>query len=130
MINYLSKEEIIAINKKVVLISNDPHGVINEANLEYLIESIKYKYNSHEEELLLKAAFLLHFLANKAHAFIEGNKRTSITCLLDFLERNNLVFKEANQEKLADFVLQVASNKISMTKIMIWLKERVKNKEN
>lgn len=42
-LNYLTIEEITAINKEVVKISGDPHGVMNEGNLNHVVDSIKFK---------------------------------------------------------------------------------------
>ncbi len=126
MLNYLTKEEIIAINQEVVKISVDPHGVMNEANLTHLVEGMCLKYENSEDALILKAAFILDYLANKGHIFIEGNKRTAETTTFIFLRLNGLFFEEKDQKELVNFVLQVAQGKESLTSIAKWLKERVK----
>ncbi len=126
MLNYLNKEEIIAINQEVVKIASDPHGVMNEANLTHLIEGMHLKYNQNEDALILKAAFILDYLANKGHIFIEGNKRTAETTTITFLRLNGLFFEERDQKELVNFVLQVAQGKESLTSVAKWLKERVK----
>ncbi len=59
--NYLSKDAVIEINRKVTALSKDPFGVQNEANLEHLVDAVQYKYNdkTEKEQLILKAAFML-----------------------------------------------------------------------
>ncbi len=123
-VNYLGKDEIIAINKEVVQISGDPHGVISEANLGHAVEAVKFKYNSEPDKIILKAAFLMQQLANKAHAFIEGNKRTAETATIAFLNINGAHFEERDQQALTDFVLSVARNEQSLTTTAKWLKKR------
>ncbi len=129
MINYLDKDDLIAINLEAVAISNDPHGVINEANLEYLVDAIQMKYNGKEDELILKAAFNLHYLAAPAHIFIEGNKRTAETSTITFLRLNGMFFEEADQKDLAEFILKVARGEKTITTTTKWLKARVKSIE-
>ncbi len=119
-------EEVVAINQEVIQISGDPHGVMNEANLSHLVEGMHLKYNGHADELILKAAFILDYVANKGHIFIEGNKRTAETSTVTFLRMNGLFFEEKDQKALVDFVLRVAQGRESLTSVTKWLKERVK----
>ncbi len=120
MINYLSGDEVVAINQEVIQISEDPHGLMNEANLSHLVEGMRLKYNGHEDELILKAAFILDYIANKGHIFIEGNKRTAETTTITFLRLNSLFFEEKDQKEMACFVLSVAQGKESLTSIAKW----------
>lgn len=129
MANCLSKEEVIAINLRVLKLSEDPHGVMNEANLTHLIEGMNLKYDGHADELILKAAFILDYLANKGHIFIEGNKRTAETATITFLRLNGFFFKEQKQDDLADFILKVAKNEVSLTAAARWLSQRIKRIE-
>jgi len=123
--HYLTAEEIIAINKEVVKISGDPHGVMNEGNLKHVVDAISFKYEGEPEALVLKAAFLLDYLANKGHVFIEGNKRTAQTATITFLNLNAMIFFEQNQKELSSFVLSVAKAEKSLAAITKWLKERI-----
>ncbi len=129
MVNYLSREEIIAINQRVIRLSGDPHGVMNEGNLNHVVEAVKLKYNAGDDSVLLKGAFILDYLANKGHIFIEGNKRTAETSTVTFLRMNGLFFEEQKQDDLADFVLKVARNEVSLTVITKWLSQRIKRVE-
>ncbi len=124
--NYLSEEEIVAINKKAVKLSNDPHGIMHPSNLSHAAEAIQMKYNSNEDAVILKASFILDYLANKGHVFIEGNKRTAETATILFLRINGLFFEEKDQKELTNFVLSVARNQESVTSISKWLKQRIK----
>ncbi len=118
-IHYIGRDELITINKEVVRISGDPHGVLSDANLDHVIGALRFKYENDADAVLLKAAFLLDYVANKGHIFIEGNK----------LGLNSMVFTEANQEQLAGFVLSVARNEQSLKGIAAWLKQRIKRIE-
>lgn len=75
---------------------------------------------------MLKAAFLLDYLANKGHVFIEGNKRTAETATIAFLGLNSLIFMERDQTELSQFILSVARAEKSLKTIGKWLKQRIK----
>ena len=126
--NYLSEEAIVDINRKVTWLSGDPFSVISRGNLEYLVSGIKYKYEDkpESEKVVLKAAFMLDLIANKAHMFAEGNKRTAITSTLTFLEANGFLVNELDQNELTNFVLSVASGKETISGIAKWLTQRIK----
>ncbi|MEW5955089.1 MAG: type II toxin-antitoxin system death-on-curing family toxin [Candidatus Micrarchaeota archaeon] len=123
-----SKKEIVEANRKATAVNGDPFVVSNEAAVEHLVDALKYKYNDkpEREALLLKAAYLLNFVAGKAHAFVEGNKRTAVTLTLAFLKRNGLPLDTRDQEELVKFTLSVASGKESTSSVKRWLEQRIK----
>ncbi len=133
MTNFLSKEEIIDINRKVTKLSRDPFGVQNLANLDHLAIAMEYKYNDKDEDqkIVLKASFMLDFIANKGHIFIEGNKRTAITATLTFLEINGFMLSDYDkgtdkrESVLVKFVLEVAKGEHSVSSISRWLNQRI-----
>ncbi len=126
--NYLTVEAIIEINKQMTGISGDPFVLVDSANLEYIVEAAKYKYEDKQgnEATILKASFLLYQLAAKAHAFAEGNKRTAISSCLAFLSLNGHYFDTSKHQELLDFVLLAAQGEQSINSIHKWLSQRVK----
>lgn len=54
----LTKEKFVTINKTVVKLSGDPHGVMNEGNLQHLEQALALKYSEDPDKIILKAAFL------------------------------------------------------------------------
>ncbi len=125
---YLSKKVLISTNRRVTQLNGDPFGVQNESNLDHLIAAVEYKYDKKplQEALILKAAFMLDFIANKGHIFIEGNKRTAISSTLLFLALNEVVLEDLNEKELETFVLSVASGKQSLSSVASWLRQRIK----
>ncbi len=126
--NYLTKRVLITTNQFVVSLSKDPFSVLNEANLDYLVSAIQYKYGdkAEDEQLVLKAAFMLDFIANKAHMFAEGNKRTAVSSTLLFLALNEAALVETDEGELLNFVLLVAAGSQSISSVAKWLKQRIK----
>lgn len=119
---------LVSANQFVVSLSGDPFAVLNEANLEYLLSAMPYKYGDkpEKEQVILKAAFMLDFIANKAHMFAEGNKRTSISATMLFLAINEVELRPLEPGELVTFVLSVASAKESISGIARWLSQRIK----
>ncbi len=129
MIQYPALHKWIRTNEEAVAISGDPHGVLNTANLEYLWAGLQNKYNDHPQPVIAKAAFLLDYLANKGHVFIEGNKRTALAATAAFLQMNGFRLEESESEATAQFVLEVAQGSKSLNQIQKWSRQKVKSME-
>jgi len=67
-----------------------------------------------------KAAALIESIV-KNHPFIDGNKRTGFLAAFAFLLRNNLEIS-ADNSTAYNFVINIASSKISFEEIVEWLK--------
>lgn len=74
--------------------------------------------------VLDKAAALFHSLIFN-HAFMDGNKRTSITTTARFLYINGYELT-AEKEEFVAFPLRVENKHLSLEKILDWLKKHVK----
>lgn len=87
------------------------------------------------ETLVEKIAYLI-FNLNSAHVFLDGNKRTILNTVFQFLENegsllknpedilDNDVFKGA----LAEFLVTMLEEKQTYKDILIWVKSRIKLK--
>lgn len=71
-----------------------------------------------------KAAALFHSLMFN-HAFVDGNKRTTMTVTARFLYINGYELKVDNEEFVA-FPLRVENNHLSLEEISDWLKKNTK----
>ncbi len=125
-IRYLTKNQIIFINKWAVEKSGGPFVLENESNLEHLVEAVKYKYpdKSFDEAVVLKAAYILDMIA----IFVDGNKRTAITSTIAFLDLNGYWIDTSDQDELVDFVLKVARGAHSLRSISKWLQDKIKKR--
>lgn len=127
LIEYPDRNLIVRTNQEAVAINDNPHGVLNSANLDYLLEGIRNKHNFHPEPVIAKAAFMLDYIANKGHIFIEGNKRTATAATITFLRLNGYRWIETEPADLVPYVLEVAQGTVSLNQIQKWLKERIKS---
>lgn len=74
--------------------------------------------------ILAKAAALFHSLIFN-HAFMDGNKRTSMTTTARFLYINGYEL-DADDKEFVDFPLRVENKHLSLGEIAKWLKEHAR----
>lgn len=71
--------------------------------------------------VLDKAAALFHSLLRN-HAFVDGNKRTSVVALLMFLRLNGYDVRW-DAEQALDMILNIATGEYTVEHIATWLRE-------
>ncbi|GAK30004.1 toxin-antitoxin system toxin component [Weissella oryzae SG25] len=127
MIRYLSRPEILEINRYVVtMVAGVNYGVQSESALEVVLNQPQQVVFGHElyETIWLKAAFILQKITKK-HVFVDGNKRTAIQAALYFLRLNGYLVEDVNFINNADeFVLAITNspdNEDTMLEIAKWL---------
>ena len=101
MIDYVTKEDAIAINKFVTSAYGQSHAMLQESNLEHYLEGAKryaQDIDNHQKKVLRKAAYILYHLAYDAHVFLDGNKRTALSVTLTFMHKN---LDEIDETKLS-----------------------------
>lgn len=57
----------------------------------------------------------------KNHALPDGNKRTGLLCMLEFLERNGLPWNSPDQDELAHTIDQLAAGALSEPDFALWV---------
>ena len=99
------------------------HGVRDYRLIPSLENSPKQKIFGKElyETAFDKAAVYIRDII-KNHAFLDGNKRTGMTCAIVFLENNNFIFK-AKEGEIEKFALKVATKNFEISFISEWLKK-------
>jgi death on curing protein len=73
--------------------------------------------------LELKAAVLLERLVRN-HPLPDGNKRTALAMMIDFLERNGVAWGEPDVETDAGTVRAVAAGEVTPAEIAAWIRRR------
>ena len=121
--DYLSSEEILLIHHQLIERFSGSHGVRD-------INRIKSVAIAPAQEVFGKEQYIGIF--NKAavyirnividHPFIDGNKRTAISCAVMFLKKNNHIFR-ANLGEIEDFMVKMVVNKLEVLEIAEWLKD-------
>ncbi len=122
----IDKKEVLQIHQILIAQFGGLAGVREESLLESALErpfggfSETEFYPSPEE----KAAAILESVV-KNHPFTDGNKRTGYVLMrLILLEYGQDI--EATQDEKYDFVIAVASGRMSFAEIVGWIKQRTK----
>lgn len=105
---YLTENEIIAINQKVLVgVGQMYRGIQYSAGLSLIVEQPQMVIFGRElyPTIWLKAAYILQKITKK-HIFVDGNKRTAFLACLLFLKINGYALKLTTYEGEA-LIMQV-----------------------
>lgn len=118
-IRYLTVNEVIEINKRMILMYNDKEQIgVKDYSL---LESAVYRpqqsvFGEDAYSTVWHKATALFESIGKNHAFQNGNKRTALTCLVIFLHLNGIHFK-MDQQKAEDFTVDMVNGKYSFKEL-------------
>ncbi len=120
---YLTSEQAIFINYRLIEETGGSHGIRDIGLLQSAVARPMSSFDKQElyPDLFTKAAAFMHSLI-KNHPFVDGNKRTAITCAAIFLQINNYMINASNS-KLEKFTLKVASEAVELDEIAQWFKD-------
>ena len=122
MIKYLSTEDVLLLHHVSIEKSGGSHGLRDPGLLDSAVHRPQATFAGEDlyPTLFDKAGTLCHSLI-KNHAFIDGNKRTSLLSAMTMLELNGYIFT-CEQQKLVTFGLQIDNENISPENIALWFK--------
>jgi len=98
MINYLSEEEVMELNKYSLQATNEENEfyIMQPNDIRFLINFVKKEF---EDDLLQKAlGYCISIIL--LHPFKNGNHRTSLLSAERFLLKNNYNLLSSNKEKI------------------------------
>jgi death on curing protein len=121
--NILSLEQLLEIHSLVVEMTGGGTGLRDLGRLEAAIAT--QTQNVFDEELypglVDKTAALIRSIVAD-HPFVDGNKRTAMLAGLTLLEVNDIRFA-ANPGEVEDFAVRIATDKLDVPAIVLWLRE-------
>lgn len=125
MVRYLTVEEVIAIHDYAVQEFGGSAEIASIARLESAVAAPRQTMFGQDlyPDLFSKAAILVYGLI-KNHPFVDGNKRTGLFALFEFLERNGYTIVASNDD-LYQFTIDIATSKLGKEQIEAWLREHV-----
>ena len=121
---FLNKFEIIGIQKRAIDEFGGLHGIHDEGALESAIIAVQNRHHYEKADLVACAATYAYHIV-KAHAFIDGNKRTAATTTEAFLVANNASLEVTNS-RFANLFIGLASGEISRDEAEALLRSWVK----
>lgn len=123
---YLTLDEVIAIHDNMVSLYGGSHGIRDLGLVDSAISRPMATFGGEDlyPDVFLKAAALFHSLMFN-HAFVDGNKRTTITVSARFLKINGYSLIATDRE-FVDFPLKVENAHLSFEEIAAWLRKNAK----
>lgn len=123
MTKYLGLKEILRLHFQVIENYGGSHGVRDEERLASLVLAPQQVVFSTEQysDIFQKAAVYMRNLIGD-HPFVDGNKRTAVTVVGIFLDRNGRKLT-ASPNELEDFAVRIATKKSDIPEITEWFKK-------
>lgn len=129
-VRYLQYQDVTEINKKHILTTGGLASGIGRPMkpeaLHYLIDIVKAEIQGQElfPTIHQKAASYAYHII-KDHIFVDGNKRTGMTCAFYFLSLNGITLSDSTkEEEIIEVAAGVANSIIDMTGLTKWLQEK------
>lgn len=113
----VSKEEIILLNKRILIASGaeyDFFGFVNEGNLDYAINKA-----NHQDNPIGQATTLMHEII-RGQPFTNANKRTGFETAMGVLASGGYVCN-ATQEEIVPFVKSINISGLPVTEVKDWI---------
>jgi death-on-curing protein len=107
---WLPIEVVIEINRTVVAMTGERHFLRDPGLLESALARPQNAFAYGEEDIVVLAARLLGGLA-QAHAFEQGNKRTSFVAMTEFLMINGYDLAIDDTTRWADEVIALVEHR-------------------
>lgn len=119
---YLTTEDVLLLHHLSIEKSGGSHGLRDAGLLDAAVHRPQATFAGQDlyPTLFDKAGALCHSLI-KNHAFVDGNKRTSLLSSMTFLELNGYIFT-CRQNELVEFGLKIDNENISPDGIASWLR--------
>lgn len=120
---YLTPENIIQIHFEIIEETGGSHGLRDLNLLKSAVERPKTSFGGKDlyPNIYLKGASLIHSLLLN-HPFVDGNKRTAVLSLIEFLRLNGKDI-QATQKEIVEFTLWVENKKPSVERISSWVEK-------
>ena len=120
---FLRKEELLAIQHRLIDESGGSHGILNEGALESAIVSVENRVHYEDADVVACASTYLWHIT-QSHAFVDGNKRIGAAAMEIFLDANGWEI-DADDDQLFDLVMSIAAGERSRDDTDAWLRLRV-----
>jgi death-on-curing protein len=120
---YLSFEEVVKIHDNMIQVYGGSPGIRDHGLIESALARPQATFGGEDlyETIFDKAAALFHSLMFN-HAFVDGNKRTTMTTTARFLAVNGYEL-EVSQREFVDFPLKVENEHVGLEAITVWLQK-------
>lgn len=115
MYEFLNKSDILLLQSLLVDEFGGTHGIRDDGGLESALNAAENRAHYENVDVTTCAATYAYHLC-KAHAFLDGNKRTAAIAAEAFLELNGARLTLANEDLIA-LIFDIADNKINKDEV-------------
>jgi death on curing protein len=126
-IDWLTKDEILAVHEQVLAAHGGSAGIRDEGLLESALGRPRHLSAYGQGDLFDWAAAYAHGIANN-HPFIDGNKRTAFVAAALFLECNGWRVV-APEEQVVQMMVGLADKSIAQDAAARWFRDCTKKVE-
>jgi death on curing protein len=125
-ISYITLDTVLAIHDDMVERYGGSHGIRDLGLIQSAIARPQSSFDGEDlyRSIFDKAAALFHSLMFN-HAFVDGNKRTTIVSTARFLSLNGYEL-EVDKKEFVAFPLRVENKHLSIEEISKWLEKNSK----
>lgn len=122
---FLTMEEVEQIHVAQLAAHGGQHGYISRGVVESAVAQpcqTMFGQYLHTDLAHMAAAYLFHLATTQG--FMDGNKRTALTCALTFLEINGYTI-HVHPDSLYELVMAVANNQLGKDELAEWFREHI-----
>lgn len=125
-IRYIPLDDVLAIHDNMISLYGGSYGIRDVGLIESALSRPKATFGGEDlyTSIFNKAAALFHSLMFN-HAFIDGNKRTTMAVAARFLAINKVALNASEQEFVA-FPIQVEKQHLEVEEIANWFEKNSK----
>lgn len=125
-VQYLTLETVVGIHNEMIELYGGSFGIRDLGLIQSAITRPQASFGGQDlySTIFEKAAALFHSLMFN-HAFVDGNKRTTVTSTARFLYINGYALETSDTE-FVEFPLRVEKERLSIEQISLWLKKNSK----
>jgi death-on-curing protein len=105
--NWVELDDLVSINERAVVASDEPHVVLSDDLLSAAVMSPRNHWHYEEVDDVAALAVRLCIAVARAHAFIQGNKRTGFIGSTQFLLSNGFFLDVPDVEEIAELIEDV-----------------------
>lgn len=129
MISYLSVDEVLKVHDSLIVRFGGRGGVRDDNLLESAVFRNQASFGGSDlyETIFDKAAAMFHSIIFD-HPFVDGNKRSAITCASTFLITNGWDFL-ASLDELVAFPLAVEQTRPEILEVANWFKKHCQKRK-
>ncbi len=125
---YLTVGDVILLHNLAVDNYGGSHGLRDLGLLESAVYRPQATYGGEDlyKTIFDKGAALVHSLLMN-HMFVDGNKRTAMFSVMEFIELNGYEFV-AEQKEIVEYALYIENSQPEIEEISKWLKNHTKKR--